>query len=234
MAATIVALSHPAVQFVSGSVIFVDGGEEQRLMATYDILREKKRGHHGQRPGHRPRHGLELAHHGVNVAVNYFRHKAQAEETAAHGRSRGRRAIVVKAHVGEVEGPAVGRDRRAGVRQGRSSSATPRPGVLKPVVEQQPKGWEWTININALDPVQRAGRRTPTMTARGWGRIIGITSFGYRGGCCPSTTWWGSTKAAIEALIRYLAVELAPHGIVCNTVSPGVVETEALSFFEQG
>ena len=41
----------------------------------------------------------------------------------------------------------------------------------------------------------------------------------------------GVSKAAIEALIRYLAVELAPHGIVCNTVSPGVVETEALNFF---
>lgn len=35
----------------------------------------------------------------------------------------------------------------------------------------------------------------------------------------------------IETLIRYLAVELIPHGIVCNAVSPGVVETEALDFF---
>ena len=41
----------------------------------------------------------------------------------------------------------------------------------------------------------------------------------------------GVSKAAIETLIRYLAVELAPHGIVCNAVSPGVVETEALDFF---
>ena len=42
----------------------------------------------------------------------------------------------------------------------------------------------------------------------------------------------GSTAYfAIETLIRYLAVELAPHGIVCNAVSPGVVETEALDFF---
>ena len=41
----------------------------------------------------------------------------------------------------------------------------------------------------------------------------------------------GVSKAAIEALIRYLAVEYAPHGIVCNAVSPGVVETEALDFF---
>jgi enoyl-[acyl-carrier protein] reductase III len=41
----------------------------------------------------------------------------------------------------------------------------------------------------------------------------------------------GISKAGIEAVIRYLAVELAPKGIVCNAISPGVVETEALNFF---
>ena len=41
----------------------------------------------------------------------------------------------------------------------------------------------------------------------------------------------GISKAAIEAAVRYLAVELAPFGIVCNAISPGVVETEALDFF---
>jgi enoyl-[acyl-carrier protein] reductase III len=47
----------------------------------------------------------------------------------------------------------------------------------------------------------------------------------------PEYSVVGVSKAAIEALIRYLAVELAPHGIVCNAVSPGVVETEALDYF---
>jgi enoyl-[acyl-carrier protein] reductase III len=103
-------------------------------------------------------------------------------------------------------------------------------GVLRPAVEQQLKGWDWTLNINARSILFGAQAATPTMRERGWGRIIGITSFGSRR-VLPEYSVVGVSKAAIEALIRYLAVELIPYGIVCNTVSPGVVETEALDFF---
>ena len=41
----------------------------------------------------------------------------------------------------------------------------------------------------------------------------------------------GASKAALEAIVRYLAVELAPRGIRVNAVSAGLVETEALEFF---
>ncbi len=68
------------------------------------------------------------------------------------------------------------------------------------------------------------------MEAQGWGRIIGITSFG-------STRVFqgygivGVSKAAIDAIIRYLAVELAPKGIIAHAVSPGIVDTDALKYF---
>jgi enoyl-[acyl-carrier protein] reductase III len=41
----------------------------------------------------------------------------------------------------------------------------------------------------------------------------------------------GASKAAVEAIVRYLAVELAPRGIRANTVSAGLVDTEALDHF---
>jgi enoyl-[acyl-carrier protein] reductase III len=41
----------------------------------------------------------------------------------------------------------------------------------------------------------------------------------------------GTSKAALESVMRYLAVELAPRGIRVNAVSAGVVDTEALEFF---
>lgn len=174
---------------------------------------------------------LELGGHGANVAVNYYRHRECAEETAAEVETAGGRVIVVKANVGEIEGvqrlvrSAVDAFGGVDIFVGNAAS-----GVLKPAVEQQLKGWDWTLNINARSILFGAQAAAPIMRERGWGRIIGITSFGSRR-VLPEYSVVGVSKAAIESLIRYLAVELIPYGIVCNTVSPGVVETEALDFF---
>lgn len=174
---------------------------------------------------------LELAARGANVTVNYFRHAAQAEQTAVEVEAAGGRALVVKAHVGEVEGVQqlvhAAAEKFGGVDIFVGNAAS---GVLKPVIEQQLKGWDWTLNINARSILFGAQAAVPYMQRNGWGRIIGISSFGSRR-VLPEYSVVGVSKAAIETLIRYLAVELAPQGIICNAVSPGVVETEALNFF---
>ncbi|MCX7670238.1 MAG: SDR family NAD(P)-dependent oxidoreductase, partial [Anaerolineae bacterium] len=93
---------------------------------------------------------LELAGHGANVAINYFRHQPQAEQTAYEAEAAGGRAIVVKAHVGEIEGVRrlveTAAEAFGGVDIFVGNAAS---GVLKPVLEQELKGWDWTININA-------------------------------------------------------------------------------------
>lgn len=174
---------------------------------------------------------LELAARGVNVAVNYFRHKAQAEQTAAEVEAAGARSVVVKAHVGEIEGVQrlvqAAAEAFGGVDIFVGNAAS---GVLKPVVSQKLKEWDWALNINARSILFGAQAAIPYMQRNGWGRIIGITSFGSRR-VLPEYSVVGVSKAAIETLIRYLAVELAPQGIICNAISPGVVETEALDFF---
>jgi enoyl-[acyl-carrier protein] reductase III len=173
----------------------------------------------------------EMAAHEVNVAVNYFRHKDAAEETAHQIEQAGSRAVVVKAHVGEAEGvqklvrSAVEVFGGVDIFVGNAAS-----GVLRPVLKQETKGWDWTMNINTRSILFGAQAAAPHMIEQGWGRIIGITSIGSTR-VLPEYSMVGISKAGIEALIRYLAVELAPHGIVCNAVSPGVVETEALDFF---
>ncbi len=200
-------------------------------MTSYDFLRGKTAVITGSGRGIGRAIALQLAEHGVNIAVNYFRHRERADRTAAEIERAGARAIVVKAHVGEVEGvqrlveTAAEAFGSVDIFVGNAAS-----GVLKPVVEQQLKGWEWTVNINARSILFGVQAAAPYMKQRGWGRVIGISSFGSRR-VLPEYSVVGVSKAAIEALIRYLAVELAPHGIVCNAVSPGVVETEALDFF---
>jgi len=200
-------------------------------MTAYDFLRGKTAVITGSGRGIGRAIALQLAEHGINVAVNYFRHKEQADRTASEVERAGARAIVVKAHVGEVEGVQrlveTAAEAFGGVDIFVGNAAS---GVLKPVVEQQLKGWEWTVNINARSILFGVQAAAPYMKQRGWGRVIGISSFGSRR-VLPEYSVVGVSKAAIEALIRYLAVELAPHGIVCNAVSPGVVETEALDFF---
>lgn len=200
-------------------------------MQPYDILRGKTAVITGSGRGIGRAIALELARHGANVAVNYFRHKAQAEQTAADVEAIGGHAIVVKAHVGEVADvqrlvhSAAEAFGSVDIFVGNAAS-----GVLKPVIEQEQKGWEWTLNVNARSILFGAQAAAGYMMKNRWGRIIGITSFGSRR-VLPEYSLVGVSKAAIETLIRYLAVELIPHGIVCNAVSPGVVETEALNFF---
>jgi len=174
---------------------------------------------------------LELAARGADIVVNYLRKRSAAEEVAAAIQARGRRAIAVKANVGEADQIDAMFNRvraefgRCDILIGNVAS-----GVIRPITQIEDKHWDWTLDINARSILRCARQAAPLMEAQGWGRIIAITSFG-------STRVFseygviGVSKAAIEALVRYLAVELAPKGIVVNAVSPGIVETDALKYF---
>ena len=174
---------------------------------------------------------LALAQRGCNVAINYFRHREEAEETAAAVERLGVRAAVIKAHVGRDE------EMQALVEQSIAAFGgvdifvgNAASGVLKPITEIDLKAWEWTVNVNARSILVGVQAALPSMRARGWGRILTVTSIGSRR-VFPEYGVVGVSKAAIEALTRYLAVELAPHNIIANCISPGVVITGALDFF---
>ncbi|MEW5941787.1 MAG: SDR family oxidoreductase, partial [Chloroflexota bacterium] len=69
------------------------------------------------------------------------------------------------------------------------------------------------------------------MEKRGGGHMVSLTSPGANR-VLPEYVVVGASKAAIESLTRYLAVELAPRNIIVNAVSPGIVETDALKHFD--
>src|SRR5207247_5914940 len=81
-------------------------------------------------------------------------------------------------------------------------------------------------NSRALLSLARAA--VPSMPAGS--SIVGVSSLGSTR-VLENYSLVGTSKAALEALVRYLAVELAPKGIRVNAVSAGVVETDALDFF---
>jgi enoyl-[acyl-carrier protein] reductase III len=68
------------------------------------------------------------------------------------------------------------------------------------------------------------------MAEAGWGRIINITSPGSTR-VLPHYGAIGLSKAVVESLTRYLAVDLASKGIIVNAVSPGLVNTDAVTAF---
>ena len=175
---------------------------------------------------------LHFARLGADIVVNFFRNRAPAEETAAAIRDLGRHALVVKADVGTDAGLdhlfKQIEDQFAALDILVSNAAS---GYNRPVLQQKPKGWDWTMNINARALLFATQRAVPLMEKRGGGTIISISSPGsFR--VLPDYVVVGASKAALEAITRYLAVELADKNIVVNAISPGVVDTEALHHFD--
>ncbi len=84
--------------------------------------------------------------------------------------------------------------------------------------------WDLTMAVNLTAPFLLGQRFGPVMAARGWGRIINVTSqqagraFGNSGG-------YGASKGGLAALTRSQSEAWAPAGVCCNSVCPGFVPT---------
>jgi enoyl-[acyl-carrier protein] reductase III len=174
---------------------------------------------------------LNFAKLGADVVINYFRNRKNAEQTASDVENYGRKSLVVKANVGEI--PAIEKlfnvvnEQFGGLDILVNNAAS---GYNRPVMEQKEKGWDWTMNINARAALFCSQKAAPLMKERGGGWIVNISSPGSNR-VLPDYVVVGASKAALESLTRYLAVELAPYNIVVNAVSPGIVATEALVYF---
>jgi enoyl-[acyl-carrier protein] reductase III len=101
-------------------------------------------------------------------------------------------------------------------------------GVARPALETTDKHWDWTMNANARSLLALARACAPEMTERS--SIVAISSLGSQR-VLDNYTLIGASKSALESVVRYLGVELAPRGIRVNAVSAGVVETGALEHF---
>lgn len=175
---------------------------------------------------------LHFASLGAQVIINFFRNRKPAEQTAAVVRAIGQQALVVKANVGTDEGLDhlfhEVEDKFGGLDILVNNAAS---GFNRPALQQKPKGWDWTMNINARALLFSAQRAVPLMEKRGGGFIVSISSPGSER-VLPDYVAVGASKAALEAITRYLAVELAEKNIIVNAVSPGVVDTEAVLHFD--
>jgi enoyl-[acyl-carrier protein] reductase III len=101
-------------------------------------------------------------------------------------------------------------------------------GVIRDALATEDKHWDWTHATNARALLSLARACAPAMPSGS--SIVAISSLGSVR-VLRNYTLVGTSKAALESLVRYLAVELASRGIRVNAVSAGVVETAALDWF---
>ncbi len=174
---------------------------------------------------------LRLAHAGADLVINYHRNQAPAEEVACQVRDMGRRALVVRANVSKPEDIDLLFETTDKEFDGLdifiNNAAS---GFNRPALQQKVTGWDWTMDVNARAFLFAAQRAVPLMEKRGGGSMVAISSPGSIR-VLPDYVAVGASKAALEALVRYLAVELASRQIVVNAVSPSLVETDALKHF---
>ena len=108
-------------------------------------------------------------------------------------------------------------------------------GVLRPARELTPRHLTWALDVNArslVGLVQALTQAEPgreALLSRG-ASIVALSSLGAVR-AIPGYTAVAASKAALEAIVRQLALELGPEGVLINAVSPGLVETRALQHF---
>ena len=172
---------------------------------------------------------MKLARAGADVAIIYFNSSDEAEVVVSEIEALGRRAVAIQANVADHASVKsmfeVFKQHFSKLDILVSNAAS---GVLKPALKMSTKHWRWCMETNALalNHLVTEGR---VLMAAG-SSVVALSSLGAQR-AIPNYAFIGASKAALEALVRSLSLELAVDGICVNTISAGVVDTDALKHF---
>lgn len=172
-----------------------------------------------------------MAENGADVVINYIHNQDSAQETADEINKLGRKTLIVRVNIGKPEGiEKLFTETVAAFGRLDFFIANAASGFNRPAMQQKISGWDHTINVNARSFLFAAQQAVPLLQKSGGGKILAITSPG-ADRVLPDYIAVGASKAALNSLVRYLAVELAPLNINVNAIAPGIVETDALRHF---
>jgi enoyl-[acyl-carrier protein] reductase III len=168
---------------------------------------------------------LRFARDGAKrIGIGYLRNDAAAEAAAEEVRAARAEPVLIRGNVSSER--VLGDVGAAGPWDVLVHAAA--TGVARPALETEDKHWDWTMNANARAFLSLTRAVAPEMPKGS--SVVAISSLGSVR-VLENYVLIGASKAALEALVRSLAVELAPRGIRVNAVSAGVVETQALEHF---
>jgi enoyl-[acyl-carrier protein] reductase III len=168
---------------------------------------------------------LQFAERGAaRVAIGYLRNDRAAEATADEVRALGAEPSLVRGNVSSTR--VMNEIGELGSLDAVVHNAA--TGVIRAALEAEDKHWDWTLSANARAFLSLA--RATASAMKPGSSFVAISSLGAQR-VLEHYVLVGASKAALEAVVRYLAVELAPRGIRVNAVSAGLVETGALDHF---
>lgn len=175
---------------------------------------------------------LRLAEAGADVVINYVTSQAAAKEVADQVIGFGGRAATVKADVSEPEDIS-SMIEFVGQQFGQldilvSNAAS---GGFRNLVDASPKHFEATMNTNVRSLMLLSQAALPLMRHEGpRKKIVALSSHGSHR-ALPAYGLIGASKAALESLVRHLALELGNQGVNVNVLLAGLVETDSTRGF---
>ena len=167
---------------------------------------------------------VALARAGAQVVL-IARDARRLEESAAALRAQAGQAAWISADLGDRA--AVGPAAEA------AADAFGEPDILvncaginlrPPLAELTADQWDLTMSVNLTAPFLLGQRFGPSMAARGWGRILNVTSQ-QAGRAFANSGGYGASKGGLAALTRSQSEAWARSGVCCNSVCPGFVPT---------
>jgi len=171
---------------------------------------------------------LKLAECGANVAINYRKHKEEAEEVINQINAMGVKGLLVQADISNYEDAAR-----------MIETATNEFGGIDILVNNAGtycfredfesiavKEVEHLLRVNVIAPMVLCQTVIPTMIERGWGRIVNISSVSVSHGGAARTIDYTFSKSALESMTWTLSKSLAPKNVLINAIRVGVTDTK--------
>ena len=165
------------------------------------------------------------ADEGADVAVAWIAREPEARSIVADIERRGRCALAVRCDVTQ-EADVTALVRAVAERFGRIDVLVSNAGIQKAqaIGETSVEDWDRMMAVHLRGAFLCCREVTPHMVRQGGGRIILTASqLAYIGR--PRYTAYAAAKAGLLTFTRALAQELAPHGILVNSVAPGLIDT---------
>jgi len=176
---------------------------------------------------------IELAKNGANIAINYNSNLKSAKETQKLVNKTGVKSEIIKADVSK-EKSVKSLIKQTEKKLGPIDLLVTNAGIAllsKNPLKLDYKIWKKTMSTNVDGTLLPIKEVLPGMLKRKYGRIVCLSSIAGLG-MRPNMITYGTSKAAVIALVRNLAAAVAPH-IRINSVAPGLIETDMIESLDK-